>query len=860
MALCSFGQNQVRGEIVDASDKSPMVGVQVLTGNSTGTITNNRGEFSISVPDSASVIRITYLGYEDLKLPINGSEVNLGQIEMKVSATSLNEIIVSASSQNFSENFKGANFRLSPKTIENANPLNTEEVLRKIPGINIVGDMGLSNRPNISIRGSWGRRSKKVLLLEDGSPAAPAPYIAPGAYYNPVSDRIQSIEVYKGADMLRYGPNNMFGAVHYITALPPQKPELRVKMVGGERGYMTGLVSYGGTWGNLGSLIEGVYKKFDGFTDNSSVEVLNLNAKIFTKLSEDQSLYFKISGQYEDNQASLSSITPFTFERDPTQNPFDADIFTMRRYGLDIIHKWLITPEIHLTSKIYATDFARDWWRQVTDKAQVSDARAYLGDEIFFDRYSYLDGADASANDWVRVGRIANGRESTTDSRWAFAVSGLKETMTWDWSEDHQLEVGLKLHHEKYSDRFLTADSSRWARSGDPATDLSYRLWSLSGYVRNEFNFGPWSVTPIVRTEYVKMYRQDLLALRSDPNIQSLEDGRLYNSYQVFLPGITTGYSFGSSEIYTSLYRGFIAPSKVFGFLIEQDGVISNPLAGQSVNMQPELSTNFELGWRGGLFLDRLDGQVTYFNNHVRNFYAGGRNEVFIELGKIRIQGLETGLAYGILNTNLQSLRANMNLSLMQSHVISGALEDRDLFSQVSHNGQTRSEFISKVNADPSSYEIYADDGGGEQQLSGPISATDFQNITKVVLHFGDNDISDATVPYTPKVNMSLGLDYDYRQFSTGVSWHYVSGQFTEFNNFRNESADGAIGKLPSYSTWDAYANVDFLLGKEVKATAFINGKNITNQIYRASRLNRATSGIFPGGFRQIIVGMNIRI
>ena len=30
--------------------------------------------------------------------------------------------------------------------LKNINPLNTEEVLRTIPGVNIVGDMGLSNR------------------------------------------------------------------------------------------------------------------------------------------------------------------------------------------------------------------------------------------------------------------------------------------------------------------------------------------------------------------------------------------------------------------------------------------------------------------------------------------------------------------------------------------------------------------------------------------------------------------------------------------------------------------------------------------------------------------------------------------
>ncbi len=124
---------------------------------------------------------------------------------------------------------------------------------------------------------------------------APAPYIAPGAYYNPVSDRVTSIEVYKGADLLKYGPNNMYGAVNYITALPPQKPTLLLKLTGGERDYASGLFSYGGTWGNTGALIEGVYKKFGGYTDNSSVQVLNLNAKVYAQLSEDQSLYFKVS-------------------------------------------------------------------------------------------------------------------------------------------------------------------------------------------------------------------------------------------------------------------------------------------------------------------------------------------------------------------------------------------------------------------------------------------------------------------------------------------------------------------------------------------------------------------------------------
>ena len=223
------------------------MGAQIVLDNGSGTVTDKSGNFSINLKTGHYSAVVDYLGYEKKEITINTQNPDLGTITLQLSSTTLDEVIVSASPKSFKEEFKGSNFRITTIALKNSNPLSTEEMLRTVPGVNIVGDMGLSNRPNISIRGSWGRRSKKVLLMEDGTPSAPAPYIAPGAYYNPVSDRITAIEVYKGADMLRYGSNNMYGAINYITALPPQKPELRVKLVGGQRNYRTGLISDGGT-------------------------------------------------------------------------------------------------------------------------------------------------------------------------------------------------------------------------------------------------------------------------------------------------------------------------------------------------------------------------------------------------------------------------------------------------------------------------------------------------------------------------------------------------------------------------------------------------------------------------------------
>ena len=860
-----FAQISVTGKVIEDGNNEPLMGAQIVLDNGSGAITDRNGNFSINLKEGNYSGIVNYLGYEKKMIPINTQNPDLGTIALQLSNTTLDEVIVSASPKSFKDEFKGSNFHITPIALKYSNPLSTEEVLRTVPGVNIVGDMGLSNRPNISIRGSWGRRSKKVLLMEDGTPSAPAPYIAPGAYYNPVSDRITAIEVYKGADMLRYGPNNMYGAINYITALPPQKPELRVKLIGGQRNYRTGLISYGGTWNNLGALVEGVYKKFDGFTDNSSVEVLNLNAKVFAKLSDNQSLYFKVSGQSEDNQASLSSQTPFTFDVDPIQNPLDADQFTMRRYGVDIIHKWLPTKNLSLTSKIYASDFERDWWRQTTTKIQASEVRNYVGEDIFNDRYSYLNGKTFGEEDFVIVGRIGIGRESTTDSRWTYTVSGVKETMDYQWNafeKEQHLEASINLHRETFKDRFLVADSSRWSRNGRTTTDLWYRLWSANGFVRNEFNIGKWGITPILRFEHVDMYRQDLIAVGQDPNIHSTKEGREPNVYTQFLPGITLDYRTSNGNFYGSIYEGMIAPSKVFGFLVEQDGIITNPLAGQSINIDPELSWNREIGWRGILFNNCLDGQLTYFNNTSRNFYAGGRNEVFQELGKINVQGLEVALGVELLDKSHHQLRLVGNVNLMRSKVLAGKLEDKDLFSQLIHSSATQNEYLNTVNANRIAYEVYVSDGlGGETLLTDQtIEPSTFQNITKSVIRFGEQGIADAEAPYTPRGTVNIGLNYDYKKLSLGGSGNFVSSQFTEFHNFNNESADGAIGKLPAYHTFDAFVNYDFVISDNVNMNAFINGKNIAHEIYRASRLNRATSGIFGGGFRQLIFGVNIRL
>ncbi len=873
------GEGGVEGVVLDARDGQPLPGVAVYTDEAHGTVTDAEGRFRLEgLSPGGQELVLRSLGYATRRMPLEipaGGVLRLEPLRLATAANRLDAITVNANRLLYDNRLAGANTLISPRLLRAVQPVGTEEILRTVPGLNVVGDMGVSNRPNVSIRGSWGRRSKKVLLLEDGSYIAPAPYIAPGAYYNPPADRVEAIQVIKGAETLLYGPNNAYGVVNYITRRPPAEPEIGLRFSGGQRGWFMGQASYGGTWDQLGSDVQVLYKRFDGFTQNSGVELFNLHTKFYFELDERQSFYLKLGYQRERNNASLAGITPFTFRVDPTRNPFDADVFTSRRYGLDLLHTYAAPSGWKLTSKVYGADFARDWWRQKTAVVAAEDVRAYVGEEIWRDRYAWMEGVETGPEDLVRVGRVVNGREATTDSRWNYTFAGWQEDVSRAWSAgrlEGDFKAGARLHREVFLDRFVENDSSRWARSGRTTLDLRYDLTSVAAWARQRLALGRFSVTPILRYEYVDMVRKDLLAAGNNPNLGQDGGVGLSNAYGVWLPGLAAdarllGADDGSARnaltLFASTYQGFIAPSKVFGFLVERDGVVT-PAAPEDaiVNMRPELSWNNELGLRGTFAGGILALQMAVFHNDVRHLYAGGRNEVFEVLGGMRIRGLEWGSDVDLARWagwEHHGLGLHLSATVLDSRVTAGELFDRDLIGSVLHSTASRDELLDRVNTDPGVTAYVLDAGGNRVPFPGTVTAADLPALAGIGYAFGEGAITDARVPYTPPASLHARLSWEHRGWSLGLEGHYVAAQYTEFANFEAESADGALGRLPAFFTWDAQAGYRFRDRGGNDWELFCVGKNLGNDVYRSSRLNRATSGIFPGGFRQVHGGVALR-
>ncbi|MBK9284615.1 MAG: TonB-dependent receptor [Sphingobacteriaceae bacterium] len=875
-----ISQNAIlKGKVSSKENNGEMPFVAVVLNEKQMIYTDSKGNYTFTkLPAGKHNLVFQILGYDKFEQEINiqtDSElVTLPVIQLLPSSIQIAEVIVNIPNTSYSSKFEGSNIVVSSKEIELTKPIGTEEVLKKVSGVNVSGDMGISNRLNVGIRGSYPRRAANILLMEDGTPIAPAPYLGPEAYYNPPSDRLDGIEILKGADILMYGSNTMYGAINYITKKPPVKPTLGLNITAGENGYHSEYLTYGGTWNKLGAELQVLNKSIDGFQDNSSSDIFNTSLKLYSELSKKSSFYVKLNYHQENSKASYSALTPFSYKKDPRQNPFDADDLLTKRYAVDLIHNYQISDNMILSSKVYASQFQRDWWRQENTVISASLATNYLKEDIISNRFTYLNGATFGPDDYIRVGKIANGKESALARNRIFKFGGVQETFKYNIEKNSfkmNLEVVAKIHAEGFNNMEIKNDSSRFARSGTIVKDQYFELYSYSGVIKDKFSYGRVYFTPYLRYETVEMRSFDKLAISKMPaNNGDRNYGSLYTNYSSLIPGASVVFNFMKNEkndlsLYTGIYKGYTAPTAEVGFLNVEDGKVSAVTANKPANRTPETSINYEIGLRGEIYKSLLGTQLTYFNNNIQNFYSAGRNEAFQTLGAVNISGIESTVLlnlHKLLNTEKHSLVLSFSGTYMQGKVLSGKLSDSDVL-KAKHTSQTKEELISKINAEREGYHVYfAGLGGKDSLVNGSLSVSDFSKIKRLDIDFGDGKIANNSIPYLPPYILNVGFSYGFKGISIGANVNFVAKQFTDYLNFNNETAEGAIGSLDSFKTIDANLAYSFegSKNKYLKGfTLFIAGKNITNEVYKASRLHRLSSGIMPGGFRQMNAGLKFR-
>ncbi|HCK20928.1 MAG TPA: hypothetical protein DHW15_01820, partial [Bacteroidetes bacterium] len=159
----------VSGTIVNEATKQAVAFANISVDDVHGTFSSEEGTFTVNgLPPGDYVLRVSAIGYapytsEAFNLKA-GQQMDLGKITLQESAISIPEIVITEQQKVWDTKYSGTNYVIPSKSLERFQPIGSEELIRTVPGVNIAGDLGISNRPNISIRGSDPRRSNKILL------------------------------------------------------------------------------------------------------------------------------------------------------------------------------------------------------------------------------------------------------------------------------------------------------------------------------------------------------------------------------------------------------------------------------------------------------------------------------------------------------------------------------------------------------------------------------------------------------------------------------------------------------------------------------------------------------------------------
>jgi len=228
-----FAQEKaITGKVTDSKDGSAVPGVTVTAkGTGAGTQTRSDGTYSLSVPNSATTLVISSVGYATQEVSISG-KTSL-DVSLVASTTSLNEIVVVGYGTSRRKDLTGAVSSVQSKDFVKGPVTNPDQLLiGKVSGLQIINSSGQPGAVTIvKIRGTNSiRTGNNPLYVVDGIPLdgrSPRPGLInsglgttpdanPLTYINPAD--IASIDVLKDASASAiYGSRGANGVILVTT-------------------------------------------------------------------------------------------------------------------------------------------------------------------------------------------------------------------------------------------------------------------------------------------------------------------------------------------------------------------------------------------------------------------------------------------------------------------------------------------------------------------------------------------------------------------------------------------------------------------------------------------------------------------
>ncbi|MCA0152733.1 TonB-dependent receptor [Winogradskyella vincentii] len=298
------------GTITDISSNETLIGVNILIPEiQSGTMTNEYGFYSITLPKGTYEIQISYLGFETISETINLNQNISKNYRLIESAESLDEIVIK-------ENVEKLNIKkpqmsvnaLSISTIKNMPVVFGEvDVIKSItllPGVTNAGE----GSSGFNVRG--GAADQNLILLDEAIIFNSSHLFGFFSVFNP--DAIKDLKLYKGGIPAKYG-----GRVSSVLDIYQKEGNSnQFKMNGGIGLVSSRLLAEGPLKKEKGSFLFGgrssyVHLFLPLFDLDNVAYFYDLNTKLSYKLNENNSIF--LSGYFGRDVFSIQDSFKNTY-------------------------------------------------------------------------------------------------------------------------------------------------------------------------------------------------------------------------------------------------------------------------------------------------------------------------------------------------------------------------------------------------------------------------------------------------------------------------------------------------------------------------------------------------------------------
>ncbi|WP_111308419.1 SusC/RagA family TonB-linked outer membrane protein [Confluentibacter sediminis] len=378
-------QTTVTGTITDASSGIPLLGASIVVkGTSTGVSSDFDGNYSIQVPNSATALVVTYVGYAMKEVLLTGSTTL--NIALSEDTEALDEVVVTA--LGIKRESKALGYSLTEvggEELSNVKQVNAINSLQgKVAGVNITGSAtGPAGTSNVVIRGASSvSGTNQPLYVVDGIPInnqnlGSASRWGGSDFGDGISsinpDDIASISVLKGgAAAALYGSAASDGVILITTKTGKNQKGLGVEYSGSAlmETVNTGLYDFQKEYGQgnnglkptsqLEALDAGLYA-WGGKLDGSSVPQFDGESRPYSYTGNNIDKFYRTASTLT-NTVAISKA---------------GEGFNLRFSGTDLTNKD-ITPNSGLNRK----SFSLNGGVQLTDKLTLDISGKYILENV----------------------------------------------------------------------------------------------------------------------------------------------------------------------------------------------------------------------------------------------------------------------------------------------------------------------------------------------------------------------------------------------------------------------------------------------------------------------------------------------